>query len=147
MLEQIRQRLSLLPLHVPVLSPEDALIPAEWQEESEWGDIIHRGESGLHIYFKQKAPSGYVQLHDPRGGTSTGTGGWADRELLQIDVIAPNREHGNNLAGQVRRLMAGSPRGGGRWSCVTPPFVMSADPISVRIVMRFSVLQAQERTL
>ncbi|GAA0508401.1 hypothetical protein GCM10008937_15290 [Deinococcus depolymerans] len=143
MLDDLARRLkAALPGTVPVLPPEEFLVPAEWEQEDATGTLVLNGERGLHVYLRQKAPGGYVQLHDlqPVGTTS----GVFDEHWATIDTIAPTEQAASALARLVRQAIGGTPRTGGPIRLIVPPRT-ERHGTSVRITQQFSVRSAHPR--
>lgn len=101
---------------IPVLDPRDVLQPAEWEEETPEGDIKAGGERGLHVYLRQKAPAGYVQLLHPTGLLSNGV---TDTSLTRVEVIAPDLDAADALAARVRAAIGNVPARPTRWTFST----------------------------
>lgn len=131
-----------LPASVPVLLPSELLIPAEWQEEDGSGELVNGGERGLHVYLRQQAAEGYVQLY-PFQPIMT-TSGIYDEEWASIDAIAATSAVAEPLARQIRALIGGTPRTGGNIRLIVPPRT-ERDPVSVRITLQFQVRSAHPR--
>ncbi|RJF74461.1 hypothetical protein D3875_04060 [Deinococcus cavernae] len=141
LVQDIQQRLrAALPGTVPVLLPQELTVPAEWEEETPDGEIKEGGGRGLHVYLRQKAPQGYVQVYDPGFGFTVG--GWADNQTLQIDCIAPTDTLAFALARQVRSLIGSTPRRGGTRPVSSPPLITHRDAQVVRVTLQFNVRSA-----
>ncbi|GGM59565.1 hypothetical protein GCM10008956_39030 [Deinococcus arenae] len=107
MLDQITARLkAALPKAVPVLQPHEVLMPAQWQEETPDGEIRPGGERGLHVYLRQKAPQGYVQLYHDRTNLKLNL---TDVGQVQVDVYASTAALASALANAVRADLDGTP--------------------------------------
>ena len=143
MIDDLTRRLqAALPATVPVLPPDEILVPAEWQEENASGDLVPNGERGLHVYLRQKAPDGYVQLHDLQPISTTS--GVFDEHWATIDTIAPAEPAASALARLVREAIGGTPRTGGPIRLIVPPRT-ERHGNSVRITQQFSVRSAHPR--
>lgn len=101
---------------IPILPPLDVLLPAEWEEETPEGEIKDGGERGLHVYLRQKAPRGYVQLTHPTGLLSNGI---TDTSLTRVEVIAPDLNAADALATRVRAAVGNLPARPTRWTFST----------------------------
>ncbi|GAA5437746.1 hypothetical protein [Deinococcus aquaticus] len=143
MLDDLTRRLqAALPVTVPVLPPEEFLVPAEWEQEDATGNLVPNGERGLHVYLRQKAPDGYVQLHDLQPLSTQS--GWADQHLLTVTCIAITETHAQAVAAQVRRTLGGTPRTSHRTK-VTMPARVTRAPGSVMVTLQFTVVSAHPR--
>ncbi|GHG35826.1 hypothetical protein GCM10017784_32360 [Deinococcus indicus] len=143
MLDDLTRRLqAALPGTVPVLPPEEFLVPAEWEQEDAAGNLVPSGERGLHVYLRQQAPDGYVQLHDLQPLSTQS--GWADQHLLTVACIATTEALAQAVASQVRRTLGGTPRTGHRTRVSTPARV-TREPGSVMVTLQFTVLSAHPR--
>ncbi|GGS37865.1 hypothetical protein [Deinococcus knuensis] len=113
MLDDLTRRLqAALPATVPVLPPEQILLPAEWQEEDASGDLVPNGERGLHVYLRQQAPDGYVQIETPEPITTTGN---QDTYWTAVAAIAGTAEQAAALATQIRTALTGTPPADPGW--------------------------------
>lgn len=113
MLDDLARRLqAALPGTVPVLLPDEILVPAEWQEEDGSGDLVPNGERGLHVYLRQQAPGGYVQIETPEPITTTGN---QDTYWTAVAAIAGTAEQAAALAAQIRTALAGTPPADPGW--------------------------------
>lgn len=113
MLDDLTRRLkAALPATVPVLPPNEILVPAEWQEENASGDLVPHGERGLHVYLRQQAPGGYVQIETPEPITTTGN---QDTYWTAVAAIAGTAEQAAALATQIRTALAGTPPADPGW--------------------------------
>lgn len=101
---------------IPVLLPADVLLPAEWEEETPAGEIRPGGERGLHVYLRQQAPLGYVQLSHPTGLLSNGV---TDLSLTTVEVYARDHATADALATQVRAAIGNLPVRPTRWTFST----------------------------
>lgn len=130
-------------LSEPVLLPQDLLLPAEYTAGVDaQGRPLEGSESGLHVYLRDKAPGGYVQLYDPQPTMTTS--GMFDEEWVNVDVIASHEADAQALATRIRSLIGGTPRTGGRTRLVTPSRTERHGE-SVRVTLQFSVRSAHPR--
>lgn len=107
MLDDLTRRLkAALPATVPVLPPEEFLVPTEWQEENASGDLVPHGERGLHVYLRQQAPGGYVQIERP---VSAGVNDFMARWWITVAAIADHPDIAYALAETARRALTGRP--------------------------------------
>ncbi|MCD0156312.1 hypothetical protein [Deinococcus sp. 6GRE01] len=107
MLDDLTRRLqAALPATVPVLPPNEILVPAEWQEEDASGDLVPHGERGLHVYLRQQAPGGYVQIERP---VSAGVNDFMARWWIPVAAIADHPDIAYALAETARRALTGRP--------------------------------------
>ena len=139
LLARLRAR---LPPEVPVLPPQDALVPAEYSQADVQGRPLEGGESGLHLYLREQAPQGYVQLYDFQPAMTTS--GIYDEHWATVDAIAVTEADASALAQQVRSLIGGTPRTGGNVRLMTPPRT-ERHGTSVRVSLQFSVRSAHPR--
>ena len=107
MLDDLTRRLkAALPATVPVLPPEQILRPAEWEQEDASGDLVPHGERGLHVYLRQQAPNGYVQVERP---VSAGVNDFIARWWITVAAIADHPGTAQALAETARRALTGRP--------------------------------------
>ncbi|WP_278911624.1 hypothetical protein [Deinococcus wulumuqiensis] len=97
-LDELQRRLSGL----VVLLPAQAQDPAEYYARHDaQGRPLEGSERGLHVYLRDVAPAGYVQLRH-----STGLLASADRPvelgLLSIEVVAADLPKAQVLADEVK---------------------------------------------
>lgn len=118
LVQDIHQRLTAaLPAGVPVLKPDQLLIPGEWEEETPDGDIKAGGERGLHVYLRQRAPAGYVQIEQPVPITSDGT---TATYWCAVAAIHADKGSAALLARAVRHALNGTPYEPGAFREVAP---------------------------
>lgn len=120
-------------LSCPVLLPEQRELPLQGRKPGQAG--------GLSGYLQQH-PGGYVQLYDPQPVMTTS--GIYDEHWATVDAIAATDGVADLLAQQVRSLIGGTPRTGGRIRLAIPPRT-ERDGVSVRVTLQFSVRSAHPR--
>lgn len=109
LVQDIHQRLTAaLPAGVPVLKPDQLLIPGEWEEETPDGDIKEGGERGLHVYLRQRAPAGYVQI-EPLTPLPSGVDGIQQRIWATISINAASSDDCQALYDAVHLILCGIP--------------------------------------
>lgn len=95
-LAELQQRLADL----RVLLPRQALDPAEYVAGRDaQGRPLEGSPSGLQFYFRDVAPSGYVQL---RHGLGLLSDGLTDTGMLTVETVAPTLPLAQALARDVR---------------------------------------------
>lgn len=129
-------------LTVPVLLPEQREEPLQAAPlDAQGRPRVGGGERGLGAYLQQH-PGGYVQLYDLQPVMTTS--GIYDEHWATVDAIAATDEVADPLARQVRALLGGTPRTGGRIRLAVPPRT-ERDGASVRVTLQFSVRSAHPR--
>ena len=109
LVQDIHQRLTAaLPAGVPVLTPDQLLIPGEWEEETPDGDIKEGGERGLHVYLRQRAPAGYVQI-EPLTPLPSGSDGIQQRIWATISTNAATQAACQELYERAHFALCGIP--------------------------------------
>ncbi|EYB67023.1 hypothetical protein DEIPH_ctg052orf0018 [Deinococcus phoenicis] len=103
-------------LPCPVLLPEQRELPLAGRKPGQSG--------GLGGYLAAH-PGGYVQLEDAQGISDDGvTAVW----WVPVAALAPTAEQSDALAGQVRRLLCGSPRCPGPYTPTLPDTARLVSP-------------------
>lgn len=107
-----------LPEETPVLTPEEIAVPGQWQEEDAAGALVAGGGRGFHVYLKQHAPSGYIQVEEALGIAATGP---VETFWCAFAAVAPTAAGAEGLMRSALLILCGIPgREPGYYTLVTP---------------------------
>lgn len=130
-LDELQHRLSGL----VVLLPAQAHVPAECYATSDaQGRPLEGSEQGLHVYLRDVAPAGYVQLRHADGLLAVGA---VELGLQSLDVVAARLAQAQTLAEVVKGRVRSRPVQPTRFTFSSQQILEQDD--HTRIVLNFEV--------